>query len=293
MTRLHIFRDDISPSFEDQVLATPDFDNKRKLLFIFHDPPDLYTPSGNISTLVPAHTAQVVDGVTSYISWAVNAGFGVVDVNVPEYITPATSTTPVPYSSSETNVARDEGEKLIRYLYVNYIEPSEATSIVLMGVGNAFHAIAKLLSDSEVMYMHISGVIGFISVNPVRPVGGSSPYVTAWYRNNSLIYVAETHALWKKAKEGKVSKRYGDIRIAQGNASNDIMIDKQDEVEDWILGKVHDDDETEDEESEDVERAAAVKSEPGIESNGLAVAGVGAASLRLDDVAMEIASGES
>lgn len=38
MTRLAIFRDTISKSFEDQVLASRGYENKQRLLVIFHDP---------------------------------------------------------------------------------------------------------------------------------------------------------------------------------------------------------------------------------------------------------------
>lgn len=114
-----------------------------------------------------------------------------------------------------------------------------------MGVGNAFHAIAKLLSENDIMYQHIAGVVGFIGVNPVRPVASNS-WVTSWFRQNSLVYVTDTHALW--SKEGKkVSKRYGDLRRAKGNTANDIMLKYQKEATDWIQEKVRDDDETEEE----------------------------------------------
>lgn len=225
--------------------------------------PDLYVPGGLTTNLTPAHRASIVDGVVTYISWAISAGFGVVDVNVPESITRVDSDTLALYSSAETDAARVEGEKLISYLYTNYIEPSEATSIIMMGVGNAFHAVAKLLSESEDLYKHLSGVVGFISTNPVRPV--RSPWVQGWYRMNSLVYVAETHQVWQKSKEGKVSRVYGNIQKSEGNAANDIMIINRDAVQNWMLEKVRDDDETEDE-SDSVEGSKPLES-PGPGSN--------------------------
>ena len=206
--------------------------------------PDLYTPDDrHTSNPVSPHRAHIVDGVPPYIEWAIGAGFGVVDVNIPQKITTVDSETLVDYDSRVTDAARLEGEKLISYLYTNYIEPSEASSVVLMGVGNAFHAIAKLLSESDIMYQHIAGVVGFIGINPVRPVASNS-WVTSWFRQNSLVYVTDTHALW--SKEGKkVSKRYGDLRRAKGNTAHDIMLKNQKEAMDWIQLKVRDDDETE------------------------------------------------
>lgn len=41
MNNLYIFRNELSPSFRDQVLATPNYEIKKDLLVIFHDPPDV------------------------------------------------------------------------------------------------------------------------------------------------------------------------------------------------------------------------------------------------------------
>lgn len=41
LTQLHIFRNKVSKSFGQQVLATPNWDSKKNLIVIFHDPPDM------------------------------------------------------------------------------------------------------------------------------------------------------------------------------------------------------------------------------------------------------------
>ena len=98
-----------------------------------------------------------VDGAQSYIRWAVSHNFGVIDVNVPEFITVSDPSNPafqyhgnaVAYASTETDVARKEGEKLAGYLWENYVEPYEfPDGIFLMGAGHAFHAVAKLVSEN-------------------------------------------------------------------------------------------------------------------------------------------------
>lgn len=78
-----------------------------------------------------------------------------IDVNIPELITvsdpnnPKYNDTEVEYASTATDVARREGEKLASYLWENYIEPYDFPGgIFLIGAGNAFHAIAKLVSEN-------------------------------------------------------------------------------------------------------------------------------------------------
>lgn len=224
--------------------------------------PDLYIPGGRqVSNPISSSRTQVVDGVAAYVDWAIAAGFGVLDVNIPERITPIDSEAPVPYASVETDAARLEGEKLISYLYTNYIEPSDASSVILIGVGNAFHAVAKLLSEIDVSTQRIVGVIGFIGVNPVRPVSNSNPHITNWFRQNSLVFVIDTHALWSKDGK-KVSRRYGDLRRSAGNSANDIMLNNREEAVTWILEKMHDEDETEEESGDQGEVQVKVDGSP-------------------------------
>lgn len=102
---------------------------------------------------------------------------GVIDINIPEYITvPPADGAPglksehgsnsnpystgagvgdVAYASTATDLARKEGEKLAGYLWENYVEPYEFPGgIFLMGTGHAFHAVAKLVSDNGMASLH-------------------------------------------------------------------------------------------------------------------------------------------
>lgn len=88
--------------------------------------------------------------------------YGVIDVNIPEFITvdpnAGSSSYPdsggyennnVEYSSNQTDLARREGEKLTSYLWENYVEPYDFPGgIFLIGAGHAFHAVAKLVSEN-------------------------------------------------------------------------------------------------------------------------------------------------
>ncbi|KAK5254186.1 Histone deacetylase hda1, partial [Exophiala xenobiotica] len=198
LTQLHIFRDNISKSFEQQVLATPNYETKKRLLIIFHDAPDLLGHYNGLSTQQKLHDTWLVDGAQSYIKWAVSHGFAVIDINVPQHITindedsPEYHDTDVEYASTMTDVARKEGEKLAQYLWENYVEPWDFVGgIFLMGAGTAFHALAKLVSENENVYPSLLGIIGFIATNPIRPISNpSSHWVSQWYRENSLVYVS-------------------------------------------------------------------------------------------------------
>ncbi|RMZ88982.1 hypothetical protein DV736_g3779, partial [Chaetothyriales sp. CBS 134916] len=249
MTNLPILRDTISPSFKDQVLATRDYDTKPNLLIIFHDPPELTIPPGRLSTLVSPGNTHYHDMVSNYIYRATPLDCGVIDVNIPVRITtsvPASNEThDVPYASLETDLARKQGLQLANYLWTNYVEAivDPSTKIFLMGCGNAFHAVARLISESDTVYKSLEGVIGFIATNPVRPVSNmSNPWVSSWYRDNSRIYVSKTHSVWAtKQKSGNLSRKYGTVVGSEGGTVMSIMQAEEEACWEWIRTKVEED----------------------------------------------------
>ncbi|OAP64896.1 hypothetical protein AYL99_00868 [Fonsecaea erecta] len=253
-TQLHIYRNTVSKSFDQQVLATPNYERKKALLIIFHDSPDLLGGNNGLSTQQKLHDTWLVDGAQSYVHWAVSSDLGVIDVNIPEFITvsqpddkseyfspnnPYGSFTDVEYASTMTDSARKEGEKLALYLWENYIEPYDFPwGIILMGAGNAFHAIAKLVSENPRVYPKLVGILCFISTQPIRPISNPSGHhwVSQWYRENSLVFISGRHSLWKK--EMKTSKRYGRLIKSDGEVLNQIMILHRDEAYEWMVDKI-------------------------------------------------------
>ncbi|KIW97808.1 uncharacterized protein Z519_01392 [Cladophialophora bantiana CBS 173.52] len=272
-TPLHIYRDTVSKSFDRQVLATPNYESKKALMIIFHDSPDLLSSSNGLSTQQKPHDTWLVDGTQSYVQWAVSMGMGVIDINMPEFITLPDDVamkseygepTDIEYASTTTDLARKEGEKLAFYLWENYIEPYDFPwGIVLMGAGHAFHAIAKLVSENERVYSNLVGIVCFISTQPIRPISnpGGNHWVSQWYRENSLVFVSAKHSLWKKEKEGgRVSKRYGRLVRSEEEVLNQIMMKHKKQVCQWIFEKISQRREemggsTEEEEEEEEEEA--------------------------------------
>lgn len=161
-----------------------------------------------------------------------------IDVNIPDKITitPDRNVDPnslhlnqsVDYKSQTTDVARKEAEKLTNYIWENYIEPYEYPGgIWLIGAGNAFHCVAKLLAEHEGIFGRLNGVVGFICQNPLRPINSTDSRLASWYREKSRIFVSKEHPVWIRSdeKDGrkKISKRYGRLVKSEETILNSMM----------------------------------------------------------------------
>ncbi|KAI9053957.1 hypothetical protein LZ554_002901 [Drepanopeziza brunnea f. sp. 'monogermtubi'] len=223
MIPLYIQRTKISRSFENQVLVTPELHKAKKILLIIHDPPQVYAQPDPYDNSVDAHNSFVTEGILPYIDWAVNHGFGVIDINCPQHISQPSDTDPyVPKPTEGTMGA--QVRDLLCFIWDNYLELNRDANITLMGVGDAYFGIKQLLVARDGAKDKIAGILSFVT-GALRPVKSETdPMLSRWYQGNSLIYVSPGHACWydedslkkiKKHRFGKVEK--ADIVLSQGD----------------------------------------------------------------------------
>jgi histone deacetylase 6 len=87
-----------------------------------------------------------MDGVMSYVDWAVGQGFGVVDVNIPHYITqPEDMDAFIP--RPKEMLLQEQLQELICYIWDNYLQLYDADDLFLLGVGNAYLGVKVLLTN--------------------------------------------------------------------------------------------------------------------------------------------------
>lgn len=144
MVPLYVQRDQISKSFENQVLITPNLQDARRLLVIVHDPPQLLAQPDVLDGSLDSHNSWVVDGVSQYIDWAVGQKFAVMDVNVPAYVSQDEDMEAFIPGFKERAI-QEQMQSLMCYLWDNFLQLSDAEEIFLMGVGNAYLGVKVLL----------------------------------------------------------------------------------------------------------------------------------------------------
>ncbi|OOF96755.1 hypothetical protein ASPCADRAFT_129826 [Aspergillus carbonarius ITEM 5010] len=241
LTSLFIYRTAISKSFENQVLASPNYHQPVPLLVIFHDPPEIMGLPHPVTNKLEAHNCWLADVMKDYIEWAVGKGYAVLDVNIPKHVTIDPSSGKYEEEDENRPTATEE---LAGYLWDNYIEPSEATEIFFMGVGNAFYGVANLLINRETLYKRVNSVVSFVAENPVRAIASHTQvWLSRWYKDNSLVFVSHTHGVWNSVEtRRKPSKRYGQLVQSPKASLSEMLMHHKDEVYQWISERadVHD-----------------------------------------------------
>ncbi|KAL2828050.1 hypothetical protein BDW59DRAFT_143701 [Aspergillus cavernicola] len=247
LTSLYIYRTAISRSFENQVLASPNYSKATPLLVIFHDPPEIMGLPHPVTNKLEAHNCWLADVMKDYIQWAIGRGYAVIDVNIPKHVTTEPSTNK--YEDEDEN-RPTATEELAGYLWDNYIEPNEATEIFFIGIGNAFYGVANLLINRDTLYQRVNGVISFVAENPVRAVASHTQvWLSRWYKDNSLVFVSHAHGVWKNTDtRRKPSKRYGHLLQSPKAGLSEMLVHHKDEVFQWIQQRADlESDETEEE----------------------------------------------
>ncbi|OCK79599.1 hypothetical protein K432DRAFT_63137 [Lepidopterella palustris CBS 459.81] len=238
MTSLFILREKISKSFENQVLATPNYFEARPLLVIFHDPPEAMHVPDPQTNKTELHNTWLTDVTKNYVDWAVKHDFAVIDVNIPKHITDPDDEGGY-VEGDDADVRAAATSELATYLWENYIEVNESTDVFLMGVGAAYSGLIELLSRHESCTDEsspIRSVISFVAENPLQSVKRpADDYIGNWYHQHSLVFVANNHLAWDPSRTRKLRKKYGKLVRSPHTNLNEMLAEHKSEVTRLLL----------------------------------------------------------
>ncbi|KAK4184869.1 histone deacetylase clr3 [Podospora australis] len=236
MIPLYIQRDTLFKSFENQVLVTRGIQQAKKLLVIIHDPPELHGQPDPLDNKLDSHNTWVTDGVLRYIDWAISKDFGVVDINVPHYVTRAQDTESFTPRVDEKSL-QVQLQELMCYIWDNYLQLYEGVEdVFLMGVGNAYLGVKVLLINRNIKE-RIRGVVNFVN-GSLRPVKSDvDEYLSSWYKENSQVYVANDHACWTDADLTRkvMKRRFGNAIRSHVNGLTPMMAEHAKQVQQFIM----------------------------------------------------------
>ncbi|KAI0106978.1 histone deacetylase [Nemania sp. FL0031] len=242
MVSLYIQREALFKSYENQVLITPGIQSMRKVLFIIHDAPALLAMPDLIDNTIDGFNSFIADGVSAYVDWAHEQGFGVIDANIPHYITHPEDVEAFQPRPSERSL-QQQIQELVCFIWDNYLQLWDVEDLFLLGVGDAYLGVKVLLTNRECKD-RISGVVNFVTGN-LRPVKSETdPDLSTWYKNNSLVFVAADHACWSDEELSKkvLKKRFGRVQKSGETGLHRMMEAHAAEVQTWISGRLSRDD---------------------------------------------------
>lgn len=88
-------------------------------------------------------------------------------------------------------------------------------------------------------------MVSFIDSNALRPVKSDvDPNLSAWYKENSQVFVADNHACWSDpVLTRKVQKkRFGQVVRSKSHGLANMMKLHFDDVEKWVMWRVKEND---------------------------------------------------
>ncbi|TKA64612.1 hypothetical protein B0A55_10054 [Friedmanniomyces simplex] len=231
MTPLFVHKEQLSKSFENQVLATPNYMEPRPLLVILHDPPEvLATPDPRTGKL-ELHNTWLTDTIKTYVDWAVKHDFAVIDVNLPKHVTVDEDDAEHEEMDSVEYRTR-EATQLLTYLWDNYVEINESTHVFLLGTNTGHGAIVNFIkANEERAQARITRAISFVEDVPFQSCkSATNEDLAKWYYFSSLVYVAKSHNFWQSEYAQKIKKRFGHVSRSSEASMSDMLHAHKDEI---------------------------------------------------------------
>ncbi len=87
----------------------------------------------------------------------------------------------------------------------------------------------------------VTGLINFVSESPLLPVSnqGVVYWLTKWYKQHSLNFVANNHLVWDMENPRKASKRYGTLVRSSKTGLNEMLTQHQAAVQAFIMSRIN------------------------------------------------------
>ncbi|KAJ4398464.1 Histone deacetylase hda1 [Didymella pomorum] len=233
----------LAQTFEHNVIATPDFMERKPLLIVLHDPPSFQDHLDPVTGRRELHNTWLTDVTKSYIDWAIDNDFAVIDVNIPKFVAVESEESNLGYTKADDQKVRaDRTREIANYLWTNYIEPNNATQVFFMGIGDAYLGLVDLLSRNESTTEETSNlelIIGFVAESAISSVKriNTDDDIGLWYHQHSKIFVKQSHFAFNRNSTKKLRKKLGDLQQSDWDTLDEMLVGHRQEVQDLLLEK--------------------------------------------------------
>ncbi|KAJ7770150.1 histone deacetylase complex protein [Mycena maculata] len=212
--------------FSAQVMCTSDIFQKDTLVFMIHEFGNLRMELANsINCDVQLERSYLIDFSKELVDWVKTDGYSLLDVN----LFPKPSDEPFPRPKSITDLRKD----LVTYLWDNYVQLCNATSIILIGHGPGCAILMDLIDLRATSVMKtVRGVVQVIGNSTLRPPKAALD-LREWYKEasfflfchcNSFVALPTNHPIWSPDTRAKELKRHGNLQKIDEEQSVKLII---------------------------------------------------------------------
>ncbi|KAL1406389.1 Histone deacetylase hda1 [Vanrija albida] len=199
--------EELNDAYASQVICSEGIFNPESsdVLVVFaHDFGNLRVETDGVTTTdINLSKSYLIDTTDVIVDWVTKKkNYNLIDVNVLRRL-------PTTFARDKPKMVSNSGDKLdgklMRYLWDNYIELSDAKDIIFIGHGSACGAIMELVNHRDVEHkvravVQVGGLHSFVRVDPANEAK------RAWFRQASRIYVPDVHPL---LSEERLHRRLG------------------------------------------------------------------------------------
>ncbi|KAJ7783256.1 histone deacetylase complex protein [Mycena metata] len=217
MMQVPLIGAELEQRFSAQVMCTPDIFQKDTLVFLIHEFGNLRAElASSINCDVQLERSYLIDSSKELINWVKTEGYSLLDVN----LFPKPSDEPYPRAKSITELRKD----IATYLWDNYVQLCNATTIVLVGHGPGCQYLMDLIDLRATSVMKsVKAVVQVAGQLPLRAPKNASD-LREWYKDNSFVALSSNHELWSPDTRAKELKKHGNLQKIDEEGSVKLIL---------------------------------------------------------------------
>ncbi|KAF7288691.1 hypothetical protein HMN09_01375100 [Mycena chlorophos] len=241
MMQIPLVGKELEDRFSAQVMCTTNIFDKETMVFIMHEFGNLRAEmSSSLVCDVQIERSYLLDFSKDLIHWAQGEGYSVLDVNL----------FPKPVDqqliAQRLRIPTDEyQQKLVTYLWDNYVQLCSAKNIILIGHGPACSQLIELINLRATSVMKcVKAVVQVIGYSTLRAPKNNHE-LREWFRKRSFVAIPATHPVWTPDPT-KEMKKHGRLQRFDVAETGKLMLQSfplaKDFVKQRMLATAEDDD---------------------------------------------------
>ncbi|KAJ6499967.1 histone deacetylase clr3 [Mycena vitilis] len=231
MMQIPLVGPELELRFSAQVMCTPDIFEKDTLVFLIHEFGNLRVEfSSSINCDAQLERSYLIDSSKQLIEWVKTEGYSLLDVN----LFPKPSDQPNPRSKSMNELRKD----VVTYLWDNYVQLCNATTIVLVGHGPGCQYLMDLIDLRATSVMKsVKAVVQVMAHSQPRPPKAAFD-LRDWYRDNSFVSLPANNAFWNPETRAKDIKKHGTVQAIDEEQSVKLIMKALPAIKAFVKGRL-------------------------------------------------------